>query len=191
MNSENLESFIISNPSDNNAPTDIQVDQVLSSYPNDIASEEIVSASNKKSYSIVQKKKIADRVENLKSKKHFKEIFKIIYKQSSNCYTKDSTGVYINFNILSNETLKEVEDFLNIISPKNDLIPLPAKYIPYFLEDFNPKDSGIKLSNHEKNFLKYVGNDSDSKNNFIESESSLRLSEQNKPTIVIKPFTID
>jgi hypothetical protein len=61
-------------------------------------------------------------------------------------------------------------------------------YFLSFLDDFNPKDSGIKLSNHEKNFLKYVGNDSDSKNNFIESESSLRLSDQTKTTIVIKPF---
>jgi hypothetical protein len=185
MNSENLESFIISNPTDNNISGELE--QVLSTN----SSGEQISRNNKKSYSIIHKKKIADRVENLKSKKHFKEIFKIIYKQSSDCYTKDSTGIYINFNILSNETLQLVEDYLNTISPKNDLIPLPTKYIPYFLDDFNPKDSGIKLSNHEKNFLKYVGNDSDSKNNFIESESSLRLSDQTKTTIVIKPFTID
>ena len=153
---------------------------------------------SKKTYTIIQKKKLADRVENLKSKKHFKHIFKIIYENSDNSYTKDSSGVYINFNSLANNTIQLIEEYLNIIAPKFDTIPLQSKYIPYFSDDFNPKDSGIKLSNHEKNFLKYVGNDSDNKNNnnnnnnnFIESESSLKNSDQNKTKILIKPFSFE
>ena len=181
MNSENLESFVILNPTD-----------TISNQ------EELVSSISTKSFSLVYKKKIADRVENLKSKKHFKEIFKIIYNSSSSSYTKDNTGIYINFNSLDNQTIQLVENYLNTITPKIDPIPLPTKYTPYFSDDFTPKDSGIKLSNHEKNFLKYVGNDSESKNNysesknnFLESESSLKTSEKNKTKIIIKPFSFE
>jgi len=180
MNSENLQSFVILNPTDT------------------ISNQEELSAIITKSFSLVYKKKIADRVENLKSKKHFKDIFKIIYNSSCNSYTKDNTGVYINFNLLDNQTIQLVENYLNNITPKFDPIPLPSKYTPYFSDDYTPKDSGIKLSNHEKNFLKYVGNDSESKNNYsesknnyLESDSSLKTSEQNKTKIIIKPFTFE
>ena len=50
MNSENLESFIISNPTDNNIPAELE--QSFSTNNND---EQILSTSNKKSYSINQK----------------------------------------------------------------------------------------------------------------------------------------
>jgi hypothetical protein len=180
MNNENLQSFVILNPTDT------------------ISNQEELSTVTPKSFSLVYKKKIADRVENLKSKKHFKEIFKIIYNSSSNSYTKDNTGVYINFNSLNNQTIQLVENYLNNIAPKIDPIPLPSKYTPYFSDDYTPKDSGIKLSNHEKNFLKYVGNDSESKNNYsesknnyLESDSSLKTSEQNKTKIIIKPFSFE
>ena len=154
MNNQNLESNnIISNQtnelnlSENNQSENNQSEKIIYTE----------QSSNRLSYTLVQKKKLADRVENLKSKKHFKQIFKIIYESSDNSYTKDSSGVYINFNSLSNETIKLIEDYLNINVPKFDTIPLQSKYTPYFSDEYNPKDSGIKLSNHEKNFLKHVG----------------------------------
>ena len=155
-----------------------------------------------KNYSSNLKKKIANRVENLKSKKHFKEIFKIIHSiNSSKSYTKDSSGVYINFNTLDNNTLKAIEEYLNIINPKSESIPLPTKYTPYFFDDYIPKDSGIKLSNHEKNILKYMNIATHSEQKSIkntESETKLlndsdtKTSEtNNKVNIIIKPFSYE
>ena len=196
MNSQNLES-----------------NNIISNQTNQLDSNLSDSNLFKKTYTLIQKKKLADRIENLKSKKQFKQIFKIIYESSDNSYTKDSSGVYINFNSLSNDTIKLIEDYLNIIAPKIDNIPLQSKYTPYFSDEYNPKDSGIKLSNHEKNFLKHVGhsadgtinpfrgrdtpsnifegNESDTKKNLIESESSLKNSDQNKTKILVKPFTFE
>jgi hypothetical protein len=227
MNNQNLESNnIISNQSNelnlsdsNLSETNISETNLSKKILEDVkgcsASLSTEQSSNRPTYTLVQKKKLADRIENLKSKKQFKQIFKIIYESSDNSYTKDSSGVYINFNSLSNDTIKLIEDYLNMYVPKIDNIPLPSKYTPYFSDEYNPKDSGIKLSNHEKNFLKYVGhsaedtinplrgrecntsnnlsegNDSDNKNNFIESESSLKSSDQNKTKILIKPFTFE
>jgi hypothetical protein len=126
-------------------------------------------------------------------------IFKLIHNSCPNSYTRDGTGVYINFEVIPNEAIEKVENYLNEVSPKTSLIPLPIKYTPYFSDEFNPKDSGIKLSNHEKNFLKYIGNESETKNNFepgtaLDTESSLRgTSETNaiKTKIIIKPFTFE
>lgn len=178
MNTENLDSFVISDPTD------------------------IEATDPKKTYSLTQRKKIAERVEGLKSKKHFKHIFKLIHKSYPGCYTRDATGVYINFEVLLNETIESVENYLNEVSPKTSLIPLPTKYTPYFSDEFVAKDSGIKLSNHEKNFLKYIGSETESnsnstgqtKTNLLESESSIiATSESNgqKTKIIIKPFTFE
>ena len=177
MNSENLNSFVANDSIDIDATGEIE--------------------SIKKTYSLSQRKKIAERVENLKSKKNFKQIFKLIHGSCPGCYTRDATGIYINFEVLPNETIEFVENYLNEVSPKTSLIPLPIKYTPYFSDEFVAKDSGIKLSNHEKNFLKYIDNESNSnsnKTNMLESESSARATSEsntNKTKIIIKPFTFE
>lgn len=193
MNSENLDSFVISDPAD------IEATEEMATTSHSVS---VVGELMKKTYSLSQRKKIAERVEGLKSKKHFKQIFKLIHGSCPGCYTRDATGIYINFEVLPNETVESVEQFLNEVSPKTSLIPLPSKYTPYFSDEFVAKDSGIKLSNHEKNFLKYIGNESESnsnsnsimKSNPLESESSIRAtSESNgqKTKIIIKPFTFE
>ena len=185
MHTENFESFVISNPTD--IETTFNIDQQIPSHN--------IIDLNKKTYSLIQRKKISDRVENLKSKKHLKQIFKLIHDSCPGSYTNDPSGVYINFAIVPNEILINVEEYLNKVSPKINMIPLPAKYTPYFSDEFNPKDSGIKLSNHEKNFLKYIGNESNESNVF-DSDSSLKAtsdsnSNSTKTKIIIKPFTFD
>ena len=180
---------------------------IIDETENTIKTTNILETNNisEKIYSSNLKKKIANRVENLKSKKHFKEIFKIIHSiNSSNSYTKDSSGVYINFNTLDNNTLKAIEDYLNIINPKLDSIPLPTKYTPYFFDDYTSKDSGIKLSNHEKNILKYMDintntslsentlRQSESESKYLLNDSDTKTSETNKKVnIIIKPFSYE
>lgn len=140
-----------------------------------------------KKYSNNQKKKIAERVENLTSKKHFKQIFKIIYRHSDS-FTCDSTGVYIKFNLLSDEILYNIENYLNCIKPLNNhiVIPIPKNFTPYFSDEVSPKNnSGIKLSNHEKNIMKYIESD-----NTVSSDITLNEN-LNKTKIIIKPFTFE
>jgi hypothetical protein len=186
MNTEILESFVISDPTASLSETTEEISNPLKSTPPE------------KTFSLSQRKKIAERVEILKSKKHFKHIFKLIHGSCPGSYTRDSTGVYINFEVIPNKTIETVENYLNEVAPKSSSIPLPTKYTPYFSDEFTHKDSGIKLSNHEKNFLKYIGNDSDTNNktnnSILESESSIRAtsdSNTNKTKIIIKPFTFE
>lgn len=191
MNSENLDSFVISDP------TDIEGNLVCTPSSSSSQKNFFEAPNPKKVYNLSLRKKIAERVESLKSKKHFKQIFKLIHNSCPNSYTRDGTGVYINFEVIPNDAIEQVEMYLNEVSPKTSLIPLPSKYTPYFSDEFNPKDSGIKLSNHEKNFLKYIGNDSEPNANSgpsMDTESSMRAtSETNaiKTKIIIKPFTFE
>ena len=158
-----------------------------------------------KDFSINQKKKIAERVENLKSKKHFKEIFKIVFTNSGS-FTRDTTGIYINFNSLDNSILLKIKDYLDNINllTKKDIIPLPSKFLPYFSDESSHKDSGIKFSNHEKNILRHIDGGNSQKNNTcfnnLNSINSINSSSMvdsnseksiNKQKIIIKPFNLD
>jgi hypothetical protein len=89
-------------------------------------SENMINSKENINYTANQKKKIAERVENLKSKKHFKEIFRIVHNLAPETYTLDSSGIYINFNLLSNVSMK--------------ILPLKhynsLKYFPIYLFGF-------------------------------------------------------
>ena len=110
-----------------------------------------------------EKKILASKIENITNKKDYKEIFKIIYENNCN-YINNDNGVYINLNILSDEILIKIRNFLDIIDNNKNIIPTPKEYIPYNSDD---NSSDMKLSMQEKNLLKKFKNNSnfDKQNN--------------------------
>lgn len=107
-----------------------------------------------------EKKQIALRIEKLNNKKYFREIFKIIHIDNSK-YTTNDNGVYINLNILSDNTINKIKKYLDDVDKNKNIIPVPAEYIPYYSDDSNHiTSSDIKLSNYEKNILKKIKSDS-------------------------------
>jgi hypothetical protein len=103
-----------------------------------------------------EKKILASKIENITNKKDYKEIFKIIYENNCN-YINNDNGVYINLNILSDEILIKIRNFLDIIDNNKNIIPTPKEYIPYNSDD---NSSDMKLSMQEKNLLKKFKNNS-------------------------------
>ena len=99
-----------------------------------------------------EKKILASKIENITNK----EIFKIIYENNCN-YINNDNGVYINLNILSDEILIKIRNFLDIIDNNKNIIPTPKEYIPYNSDD---NSSDMKLSMQEKNLLKKFKNNS-------------------------------
>ena len=60
---------------------------------------------------VEQLKLIRDQITALdKNQKH--EIFKIICKNEENRYTENTNGIFINMNKLDNNTIKNIESFL-------------------------------------------------------------------------------
>jgi hypothetical protein len=105
-----------------------------------------------------EKKILASKIENITNKKEYKEIFKIIYENNCN-YIKNDNGVYINLNVLNDETLLKIKFFLEVIENNKNIIPTPKEYIPYCSDD---NSSDMKLSMQEKNLLKKFKNNSKS-----------------------------
>jgi hypothetical protein len=103
-----------------------------------------------------EKKILASKIENITNKKDYKEIFKIIYENNCN-YINNDNGVYINLNILSDDILIKIKNFLDIIDNNKNIIPTPKEYIPYNSDD---NSSDMKLSMQEKNLLKKFKNNS-------------------------------
>jgi hypothetical protein len=106
--------------------------------------------NNCKEYSKSDKKIIASRIEQIKNKKIYIKLFKIISDDNNN-YTSNSNGVFLNLNNLHNKTLFKIEKVLDTydnikkIKANNDWIN----------KQFNSVEaSDIKLTNQEKMFIK-------------------------------------
>jgi hypothetical protein len=105
-----------------------------------------------------EKKILASKIENITNKKEYKKIFKIIYENNCN-YIENDNGIYLNLNILNDETLLKIKDFLEVFENNKNIIPTPKEYIPYCSDD---NSSDVKLSIQEKNLLKKYKNNSKS-----------------------------
>lgn len=74
-----------------------------------------------KLYNYDEKKRLVYRIENIKNKKEYYNLYNIVNKTNIQ-FTKNSNGFFFNVNKLSNETLYEIDCFLNEIEERNKLI---------------------------------------------------------------------
>jgi hypothetical protein len=71
-------------------------------------------------YTFQQKKQLSTKIDELKNKKIYKNIFKIIY-DNKNEYITNERGIFINMNTLSDETLTKIIEFLDTIPNNKNL----------------------------------------------------------------------
>ena len=72
-------------------------------------------------YSLVEKKAIMTRIQNLKNKKHYIQIFKII-KENNATYSQNINGVFINLINIEDNILDKIVKYLNYIDSRNSEI---------------------------------------------------------------------
>jgi hypothetical protein len=72
-------------------------------------------------YSLVDKKAIMTRIQNLKNKKHYVQIFKII-KENNATYSQNINGVFINLINIEDDILDKIVKYLNYIDSRNSEI---------------------------------------------------------------------
>jgi len=72
-------------------------------------------------YSLTDKKAIMTRINNLKNKKYYIEIYKII-KENNVSYSQNINGIFINLTNIENETLDKIVKYLNYIESRNSEI---------------------------------------------------------------------
>jgi hypothetical protein len=69
-------------------------------------------------YSLVDKKVIMTRIQNLKSKKHYIHIYKIIKDNNVN-YSQNINGIFINLTNIEDPILDKIIEYLNYVESRN------------------------------------------------------------------------
>jgi uncharacterized UPF0160 family protein len=69
-------------------------------------------------YSLVDKKVIMTRIQNLKSKKHYLHIYKII-KENNVSYSQNINGIFINLTNIEDPILDKIIEYLNYVESRN------------------------------------------------------------------------
>jgi hypothetical protein len=112
-------------------------------------------------YNSTFRKKLVSKFEKIKSKSELLDIYNIIVEDIGTDFSTNQNGIFINMNILSDLCIKKlsdyIEDKINITTSQTETEKLNYKtYKPDDVETIS--DSGIKLSNQEKNIIKRIRN---------------------------------
>lgn len=109
-------------------------------------------------YNSIFRKKLINKFEKIKNKSELLEIYNIITKDIGNNFSTNQNGIFININILSDICIDKLLNYIelnNMISSQTDIEKI--NYKTYKLDEVeNISDSGIKLSNQEKNIIKRI-----------------------------------
>ena len=71
-------------------------------------------------YSYNDKSYLYNRLNKITDKNDIRNIIKIITFKNKNSIIEQASGTYIKFNLLTNDTYKELEEYLNNINFNND-----------------------------------------------------------------------
>lgn len=116
------------------------------------------------SYNIKDKRKLAERIENVKDMKIIEQIKNIIFKENPNIsVTKNSSGILLYFHNLTDKTYhkinklfvkienKQLNDLTKTFSDNNETTELDNNVQP--IDNPNSRDK-YRLSNKEKNIIR-------------------------------------
>jgi len=74
-------------------------------------------------YNTIERKKLINKFENIKDKAILKEIFNIINNDIKDNFSCNQNGIFINLNILKDETIKQLFEYdLKTEPPNNNKI---------------------------------------------------------------------
>jgi len=112
-------------------------------------------------YNSAFRKKLVSKFEKIKSKSELLDIYNIIVEDIGTDFSTNQNGIFINMNILSDLCIKKlvdyIEDKINITTSQTETEKL--NYKTYKQDDVETiSESGIKLSNQEKNIIKRIRN---------------------------------
>jgi len=112
-------------------------------------------------YNTVFRKKLINRFEKIKDKTDYIIIYNIIIKDIGNNFSSNRNGIFINMNILSDNCIDKILEFindkLNITNIYSDSEKINYK-VYKFDEGELITDRIHKLSNHEKSIIKRIRN---------------------------------
>jgi hypothetical protein len=106
-------------------------------------------------YNSSYRKILKDKITKLNNKKDYLYIYNIISKELETKFSVNKNGVYFNINLLSDNTIKELNDYIidkNETDTNSEISKI--KYETYYKENNCDFSYGTKFSNQEKTILK-------------------------------------
>ncbi len=113
---------------------------------------------NQRYYNLSYRKKLISKIEKLKNKDDYINIYKIIVDDIGTNYCANSNGIFININILSDNCIAEINNYISDKS-KNFIEIYPEKFNfnkIYNNDKIDNISNFVKLSNQEKNLIKKI-----------------------------------
>lgn len=72
-------------------------------------------------YTLEDKKRIMTKIQNLKNKKHYMHLYRLI-KDNNVAHSQNINGVFINLNNISDEILDKISQYLTYLDSRNSEI---------------------------------------------------------------------
>ena len=116
--------------------------------------------SGSRKYNTIIRKKLVNKCENIKDKSDLITIYNIIYLDIGNNFSSNRNGIFINMNILSDNCIEKILEFVNKKLNTSLIIETEkVNYKSYKFDDIELiSEMGHKLSNQEKNIIKRIRN---------------------------------
>jgi len=117
----------------------------------------------KRTFDSHYRKKLIDKINNIKDKSQLVLIFKIVNRDIGNSYSENKSGIFFNMNLLSNDAIIEISDLINNFveteTEGENASEDKVTYKSYSDNDVETYNSfGPRLSNQEKSILKKCKN---------------------------------
>jgi hypothetical protein len=117
--------------------------------------------SGSRKYNTVIRKKLVSKFEKIKDKLDLITIYNIISQDIGNNFSSNRNGIFINMNILSDDCVEKLLEFVNdklnssLTATETDKV----NYKSYKFDEVEIiSEMGHKLSNQEKNIIKRIRN---------------------------------
>ncbi len=118
-----------------------------------------MESKNSRKYNSEFRKKLSAKFEKVKSRNDLIDIYNIIVKDIGNNFSSNRNGIFININMLSDNCIDELMEFMNdkINITQTQTETDKINYKSYKFDDVEIiSDMGHKLSNQEKHILKKI-----------------------------------
>ncbi len=120
-----------------------------------------MESEGSRKYNSQFRKKLVSKFEKIKNKGDYIEIYNIIVDDIGNNFSSNRNGIFINMNLLSDECIDNLVQFMedklnyNLTQTETDKI----NYKSYKFDEVEIiSEMGHKLSNQEKNIIKRIRN---------------------------------
>jgi len=108
-------------------------------------------------YNTIFRKKLIENLNKIQDKNILLDIYNIIIEDIDNNYSSNRNGLFINFNILSNNCIDKLINIVNTINNKNNIKIIDNNFTNYKFDDIEIiSELGHKLTNQEKLFIKKI-----------------------------------